>query len=66
MAALSPLRRIIGGGTRNQVIAATITILALALELYPTDVPSVASDLAVGLLRLIQQIGVRSLPITFW
>jgi hypothetical protein len=62
----SALHSIIGGGTRNQVIAGTITILALGLELYPTDVPSVASNLAVGLLHLLQQIGARSLPITFW
>ncbi|KAJ7880948.1 hypothetical protein B0H13DRAFT_1891529 [Mycena leptocephala] len=55
-----------GGGPRNQVIAGTITILALALELYPTNVPSVASDLAVGLFHLIQRIGARGLPIMFW
>jgi hypothetical protein len=66
MPSLSTLRRIIGGGTRNQVIAGTITILAHALELYPIDISSVVSDLAVGLLHLIPRIGTRGLPLTLW
>jgi hypothetical protein len=66
MATFSTLRQIVGGGTQNQVIAGTITILALAVELYPIDGPSVASNLAVGLLQLIQRIGARDLPILFW
>jgi hypothetical protein len=66
MAFLSALRLTVGGGTRSQVIAGAITLLALSLELYPTDVPLVASELAVGLLHLIQRIGARGLPITFW
>ncbi|KAJ7890835.1 hypothetical protein B0H13DRAFT_2040049 [Mycena leptocephala] len=39
--------------------------LLLVLELYPIDLPSVASDLAVGLLHLMQRTGGRSLPINF-
>ncbi|KAJ7890838.1 hypothetical protein B0H13DRAFT_875440 [Mycena leptocephala] len=65
-AALSALRRIIGGGTRSQVIAGTITLLALASELYPASMPSLISDLAVGMLHLIQRISARDVFMTIW
>jgi hypothetical protein len=64
--ALSALRPVIGRGTQKQVIAGTITIIALALELYPANLPSLTSDLAVGLLHLIQRIGASYLPMTIW
>ncbi|KAJ7891065.1 hypothetical protein B0H13DRAFT_2039553 [Mycena leptocephala] len=55
--ALSALHSIIGGGTEQQIVAGTITILALSLELYPASAPTVTSDLAAGCLRLIQRFG---------
>jgi hypothetical protein len=64
MAALSALRSIIGGGTRKQVIATTIMILALALEVYPANMPCLSGDLAAGMLHFIQRIGAKGLPIT--
>jgi hypothetical protein len=61
LAALSALRPIIGGETRNQVVAGTITILALVLELYPANMPYLTNDLACGFLRLIQRIGANDI-----
>ncbi|KAJ7925053.1 hypothetical protein B0H13DRAFT_2314847 [Mycena leptocephala] len=63
-AALSALRSIIGGGTLKQVVAGTIAILALSLELYPASTCPVVSDLALGCLRLVQQIAVKDLPLS--
>jgi hypothetical protein len=63
-AALSALRSIIGGGTLKQVVAGTIAILALSLELYPASTCPVVSDLALGCLHLVQQIAVKDLPLS--
>jgi hypothetical protein len=66
LAALSVLRSLIGGGSRKQVSAGALCIVALSAELYPTSAPSVAKDLAVEILRLIQRIGARDLPLNVW
>ncbi|KAF7352205.1 NACHT domain-containing protein [Mycena venus] len=46
-----------GGGSQNQIVAGTITILALVLELYPAIIPGLIADLGCGMLRLIQRTG---------
>lgn len=65
-AAFLALRSLIGGATRKQIAAVSITILALSLELYPSSISSLTSDLARGCLHLIQQIGAGDLPIHAW
>jgi hypothetical protein len=63
LAAFSALRSLLGGATREQVVAASITILALSVELYPTSAGTLTSDLACGCLHVIQQIGTGDLPV---
>ncbi|KAJ7239711.1 hypothetical protein C8J57DRAFT_109420 [Mycena rebaudengoi] len=57
LAALSAVRSIIDRASHVRVVAGTITILALVLELYPAELPRLISDLGCGLLHLIQQNG---------
>ncbi|KAJ7815461.1 hypothetical protein B0H13DRAFT_1924162 [Mycena leptocephala] len=55
--ALSAARSMIDRISREQVVARTITILALVLELYPANLSSLISALACGYLHLIQRNG---------
>ncbi|KAJ7876675.1 hypothetical protein B0H14DRAFT_2713624 [Mycena olivaceomarginata] len=65
-AGLSVVRSIIGGGSREQVVGGTITILGLVLELYPTHFLNLTSDLGCGLLRLIQRVGAGNSAPYWW
>ncbi|KAF7328906.1 NACHT domain-containing protein [Mycena venus] len=54
-AALSAVRLMVGGGSHKRVVAGTIAILAILLELYPTNIPNLISDLGCRMLRLIHR-----------
>jgi hypothetical protein len=56
MMVLSALHSLLGGRTRKQLIAGTITILALALELYPANMSHLITNMACGFLDVIQRI----------
>ncbi|KAJ7681864.1 hypothetical protein DFH06DRAFT_283258 [Mycena polygramma] len=63
---LSALHSLIGGGTHKQLAAATLTMLALSVEVYRNSLPSLTAEIIGGVFRLIQQNGIGHLPLNTW